>query len=177
MATPGPKCSQPPEILDLCLELKGTKGWSYNKIAEYLFHTKGVKNEDDPSRPVHKTTIMRWILAAKEGQPEPKERVDVEEMLCDVEFDTVAQLMFSVVETGQVETLDDMVKFVGAWVAVRKERSSTYGLYAPKRKEVAHTGDVALRGLDPKTEQMLGKLEEQVAENRRQRAPRSSDWG
>lgn len=161
-----------PAIFELCLELKATKNWTYAKIAEYLLHHKGIANEDDPTRPVHKTTIMHWIAKAQEGMAQAQaheQRIDVKQMICGVRLDTLMELLFSLVERGMIDTVDDTVKFVNAVLAVQKEDSTTFGVYAPKRKEITHLGGVELKGIDAETEQMLAALEEQVAANRAQR--------
>jgi hypothetical protein len=156
-----------PEVYDLCLELRADKGWNYPRIAEYLFHKKGIAHPEDPSKPVHRSTIMRWVAKGKKRMTSERAyRLDVEEVMAARELDVLKELLFDLLDSNQVDGFEDTLKFIGMALQVRKERSSTFGLYAPKRKEVTHSGDVELKGIDPQTAQMLEALEREVEKSK-----------
>lgn len=159
-----------PEVYDLCLELRADKGWRYERIAQYLFHKKQITHPEDPSKPVHRSTIMRWVAKGKKRMSSDKAyRLDVEEVIAARELDVLKELLFDLVENNLIDGVEDTLKFVGMALQVRKERSNTFGLYAPKRKEVTHHGDVEVKGFDPVTDKMLAELERHVEENRARR--------
>lgn len=172
---PGRKQRCPPEIHVLCLELSASRGWSYPKIAEYLSKHKGIKNEYDPERPVDRSTIMRWIRNGKEHLSKEKRfRADVEGMVAGLELDRLKELTYELFEDDRTESVDARIKVVRVALELNQERRKLWGLDAPKRKEVAHTGDIELRGLDLETSLMLEALENQVEENRSRRGDSQS---
>jgi hypothetical protein len=159
-----------PEIYDLCLELRADKGWTHERIAQHLFKEKNIAHPEDPTRPVHRSTIMRWVIKGKKQMTSDRAyRLDVEEVIAARELDDLKELLFDLLETNQIGGVEDTLKFVGMALQVRKERSNTFGLYAPKRKEVTHHGNVELKGLDPVTAEMVAQLERHVEENRARR--------
>jgi hypothetical protein len=159
-----------PEIYDLCFEIYATKRWSYERIAEHLFHKHGVVSATDPTKPVHKKTIGVWIRqVAADVSAEASYRRDVEAMLAGRELDDLAELLYDEQSRLRIETMDDLCKFIDAALRIGKERRSTFGVYAPKQREVTHHGNVEIKGLDPKTEELLERLERQVEENRARR--------
>jgi transposase len=167
--------SVPPEIYDLCFEIYATKGWSYEKIAEHLFHKRKIANPRDSSRPVSRATIMRWVRQGSERiTTEGAFRRETETVIAGRTLDDLKELLYEQRFTHQVNTLEDVLKFVDMALKIQRERSMTFGTYAPKRREVTHHGELDLKGLDPETEQMLAALEQHVQANR---ARRQSDGG
>lgn len=161
----GPKPLVDDEIQDLCFELKATRGWSYDRIAEHLLAKHGI-GSGDPIGPVHRSTILRWIQAASEElTKEQAYRRDVETALAGRELDDLKEMLFDERSRHMVTTFDDVVKFIDTALKIRRERSSTFGLYAPKQKEVTYSGDVEL-DIDPDTATMLFGLQRFVEEER-----------
>lgn len=163
-----------PEIYDLCFEIYATKRWSYTRIAEHIFAKHGVASAiPDPQgkpQPVHKKTIGEWIKkVADEVSAEASYRRDVETMLAGRELDDLAELLYDERTKSNVRTFDDILKFVDMALRIGKERRSTFGVYAPKQREVTHHGNIELKGLDPQTEEMVAQLERHVEENRARR--------
>ena len=165
-----PPSAGSPEIYDLCFEIYATKRWSYDRIAEHLFHKHGVTSATDAKKPVSRKTIMEWIRrSSKELTKEAAYRRDVETVLAGRELDDLAELLYDERSLHRVETFDDILKFIDMALRIGRERRLTFGVYAPKQREVTHHGDVELKGIDPDTAQMLAALERQVQENRARR--------
>jgi hypothetical protein len=160
---PGSESHVDPEIHELCLKLHMEDGWGYPKIAQHLFKERGIANDFDPTRPVHRATIGRWIVRANETlAPEREHRYETEVTNCDLEFEKVKEMVFGLLNSGAIDqdNKDDVIRWATLWLEIRRERSKTYGLYAPKRKEVTvRHGGVHPRDLDPKGEWSIADFE------------------
>lgn len=155
------------EIYDLCFEIRAEKGWKYDRIAEHLFKERGISHPEDAGKPVHRSTIMRWIrLGQKRLTKEKAYRHDLEGVLAMRELDYYKELLLDLVQGGQIRTAEDTFKLIDIGLKLRRERSSTAGIY-PERRKDAGAGDVEqLRPLDPETDRVLYGLERLVNEEK-----------
>ncbi len=151
-----------PEVYELCLELYETKALSHAKIAQHLF------DEGLVDKVVNRATILRWIDKAVGNTEKARTRRQrVEENLAAADLDKGRQFIYELFDEASgtevdVETIEAKLKVLQGLLALRKERSNTYGTYAPKRKEVAVTtdaGDVHPRDLNPKGEKVIADFE------------------
>lgn len=169
---PGPRPMVSPEIQEMCLVKKTTEGMALDDIAWWLHEEMGVhalkdpEHPDAPDRPVHRSTVWRWIYkAAKRMTKEQQLRQDVEVLVAGMELDDLQSYLYKLRSMKRLNTVEQVFAFIEVALKIRKEKSATYGVYV-RRKDVTHHGEVNVKGLDPHTEQLLEGLERVVEEGR-----------
>lgn len=157
-----------PEIEHLCLTIRASRGWSYDRIAEHIFHKKGAACPKDPTRPVNRSTVMRMIHRAKKRMVEEKPyRIDVEETIAAIELDSLKELIYDLIEAGEVSGIENTLKFVQVARLLLKDRRDFFGLDAPVRSKVevqTNAGGVPPKKLNRDSERAMADFERWLAE-------------
>lgn len=164
----GGQPSLDPEIRDQvygeCWWKWARNSWSYERIAQYLFKEYGVTNPRDPDKPVHRATIGKWIAKGEKAMTSDQaQKHRVELSAARVELDDLKERLYDLLDTHEVVSLDEVVKFTEAVLKVRTVRNSTHALFA-KIQDIAESRGGSDIKLDPDTDAMLRQLEAHVAE-------------
>ena len=138
------------EIRELAEQKHTLNGWSYVKIAQFLFDEHGVKakkkkrNADAPDRPVHRSTILRWIAEVEEDRAKQKEkRATVAGSVVAHDLDWLRELLYEAAAKNNLTDMEILNMFVPHFRGMVGDWRAVYGVDAPKRKAITVSSEEA----------------------------------
>lgn len=137
---PGPPDTVEPEVWIQCVDLLHTRDWTYDKIAQHLKATGVASHPDDPTKPVHRSTIMRWI---KKGEQllvdEQKRPLELRRALSIRYLQNATAKLHALEDIGPITDIKDMKDFIDSAVKLFDRRMTLEGTAMPKLSSVTIT--------------------------------------